>query len=215
MYIDIHTHQQRQQEKDILSIYNLNVPDYYCRCGLDIENTNYSLGIHPWKINEQLLSENLRYIEENATFEKIRAIGECGLDKLAKTSWELQIRAFLSQISISEKLEKPLIIHCVKAFDELISIKKDIKPQQAWIIHGFRGKPEQMLQLTKLGFYLSFGEHFNEETIKQMPLDQMFLETDDESFSIKHTYESILKTSEIKEKTLLDQINSNYHRIFQ
>ncbi|MCC8146515.1 MAG: TatD family hydrolase [Bacteroidales bacterium] len=213
MYINIHTHQQ-VEEKDVLSIINLNVPERFCRCGLDLENTNYSLGIHPWKIHEQLLSENLRYIEGNAAFKCVKAIGECGLDKLTETSPELQERAFLAQIHISEKLGKPLIIHCVKALDELIALKKETDPRQVWMIHGFRGKPEQMHQLTKLGFFLSFGEHFNEDTIRQMPLDKMFLETDDKEISIRQVYKNVAAVLDRKEEFLIGQIESNYHAVF-
>ena len=213
-YIDIHTHQQDQQDRNILSIYNLNVPEHFCRCGLDLENKKYSLGIHPWNINAQLLSENLRFIEENASFNCVKAIGESGLDKLTETPWELQMRAFLSQIAISEKIKKPLIIHCVRAFDELIALKKEIKPEQSWIIHGFRGKPGQMEQLTRLGFCLSFGEYFNEDTIKKMPLDQMFLETDDKEISISRIYKKVLESLNISEQELKDQLEKNFTERF-
>lgn len=213
-YIDIHTHRKEEKQKNIFSLFNLNVSDYFCRCGLDLLNLYYSLGIHPWKINSQLLSQNLRYIEDNGSFNKIKAIGECGLDRLASTPWELQIRAFIAQINISEKLQKPLIIHCVKAFDELIALKKEIKPQQAWIIHGFRGKPQQMSQLTKLGFYLSFGKYYNRETVRQISREQMFLETDDSELSIIPVYEKIADILGEDLQDIQNTIESNYNKVF-
>lgn len=214
MYIDIHTHQQRTSTQEVLSIYNLNVPDHHCRCGLDLEHTYYSLGIHPWKIDEHLLADNLRYIEDNAWFECVKAIGECGLDRSTHTPWDLQMQAFRAQITISEKVKKPLIIHCVKAFDDLIALKKAIKPEQAWIIHGFRGKPEQMLQLIRWGFCLSFGIQFNSESMKQLPLDHLFLETDDTGEPLNLIYNHAANVLDIPEINLIDQLEKNFAQRF-
>jgi TatD DNase family protein len=209
MYIDIHTHKLPKTTEDILSVFNLNVPDYFCRRESNPEGMNYSLGIHPWGIKEQLLPENLRRMEEYASLENIRAIGECGLDKLTATPWELQTRAFRAQITISERVKKPLIIHCVKALDEIIALKKESKPEQTWIIHGFRGKPEQRNQLIEHGFYLSFGEYFNEETIVGMPPEKLFLETDDGELGIRQVYEKTARTLRVDLDTLIAQISKN------
>lgn len=211
MYIDIHTH-KTDSEKDIISVQNINIPDYLCRCGLDLQS-RFSLGIHPWKIIPERLPEYLNTIEQNSIYQSTFAIGECGLDKLSDTPWELQLRAFISQISISEKYNKPLIIHCVKAFDELLALKKEIKPKQAWIIHGFRGKPQMMKQLLAHNFYFSFGEKYNEETLKQTPLDRLFLETDDADVSIETIYKQACLTKELKESIIIDQLIKNFAEI--
>jgi len=193
MFWDIHTHTKKENTAEACSIYNLNVPDHLCRCGLDLQNHFYSLGIHPWKIYPELLPEHLRFIEENIQFDAVKAVGECGLDKLCDTPWDLQLKAFNGQILLSEKYNKPLIIHCVKAFDELLALKKEIKPKQPWIIHGFRGKPEQMGQLTDHGLFLSFGIHFNEETVRLISSSGFFLETDDADVSIETIYENVAR----------------------
>ena len=215
MFIDIHTHHQSIKEENRLSIYNLNVPDYLCRCGLDLKNTFYSLGIHPWTIKEDLLSENLRYIEENASFNSIKAIGECGLDKLCETDWKIQERAFIAHIKISESIQKPLIIHCVKAFDEIISFREEIKPCQPWIIHGFRGKPEQGLQLIGTGFHLSFSPKYNPETVRTIPLDRIFLETDNNQCSIESVYKMISDSLNIDTNILQSEIKKNVALCFK
>ncbi|MDL2241720.1 TatD family hydrolase, partial [Bacteroidales bacterium OttesenSCG-928-L03] len=170
MYIDIHTH-NRSQEEDVKKIINIQVTNYINCCGFDLKHL-FSLGIHPWKINPQLLSQDLKFLDENVRYDSIKAIGECGLDRLTATDWDLQLKTFKSQIVISEQVGKPMILHVVKAFDELIAIKKDFEPRQAWIIHGFRGKPQQMEQLIRQGFYLSFGTSFNPETIRETPIDK-------------------------------------------
>lgn len=212
MYIDIHTHKPTT-ENDTLSVLNINVPDYIHCCGFDLKKS-FSLGIHPWKINEQLLPDNLRFIEENSIYDSIKAIGECGLDKLTATDWELQVKAFQNQILISERTKKPLIIHCVKAFDELLAIKKELNPLQAWIIHGFRGKPQQMEQLIGHGLYLSFGAKYNEETVRQTPPNRFFLETDDSGISVKEIYKQIAETIEISEEELTLLIKDNANTVF-
>ena len=214
MFWDIHTHIKKNNTQEECSIYNLNVPNHLCRCGLDLQNSFYSLGIHPWKIYPELLSEHLRFVEENIRFDAVKAIGECGLDKLTETPWELQIRAFQSQILISEKWNKPVIIHCVKAFDELLALKRELKPKQAWIIHGFRGNPEQMRQLTDHGLFLSFGIRFNEETIREVSLDKLFLETDEAEVPVFSIYESVAQTKKISLQNLQEQIEKNFAFIF-
>ena len=89
------------------------------------------------------------------------AIGEAGLDTLAESPMDLQKEVFLAQANLAEETHKPLIIHCVKAWADLIACKKAVKPEMPWIIHGFRGNGELASQLVRLGFYLSFGDRFN------------------------------------------------------
>ena len=86
-------------------------------------------------------------------------IGECGLDFFKKTIDEQkQIHFFSKQIELSEALELPLIIHCVRAFHELFYLHKLYKPKQAWIVHGFNGSLKLATQLLEKGIYMSFGK---------------------------------------------------------
>ncbi|MDR1119609.1 MAG: TatD family hydrolase [Dysgonamonadaceae bacterium] len=209
MYVDIHTHHQPcLHEKGVTVIRNLNVSDCICCYSLDLQ-TNYSIGIHPWKIDGNLLDKHLRFMEQNIPFNCVKAVGECGLDKCCKTPWELQLRAFRSQIDLSEKFNKTLIIHCVKAFDELIALRKTIQPQQAWIIHGFRGNPQQAEQLIRQNFLLSFGSHFNEETVRKISPNKFFLETDTTDISIQEVYRKVAKCIGLSEESLITQIAQN------
>ena len=214
MFYDIHTHKKRDLNENVISIYNLNVPDYICCCGLDLQTTYYSLGIHPWKIKETELSKQIDFIEKNSIFDCIKAIGECGLDKLYDTPWKLQESAFISQLLLSEKWKKPLIIHCVKSVDELIGLRKEMQAQQAWIIHGFRGKPEQAQQLINQGCYLSFGVHFNVETLQKISMKRIFFETDDAVLPIEEIYKNAALAMEISENKLILQIEKNYKTLF-
>ena len=192
MYFDVHTHTQSFTDNSAVF---------------------YSLGIHPEEVEDNLPGKK-QIIERYAVLDCVIAIGEAGLDKTYNSNFDIQKDVFNYQIRLSEKVKKPLIIHCVKAFDELIAFKKEIKPQQNWIIHGFRGKPEQMRQLLQHNMYFSFGIYFNEETIRQIPLDHLLLETDTRAISIQEVYRKVAKCLPLNEAELIFQIEKNFAKIF-
>lgn len=150
-----------------------------------------STGIHPWEITDNH-EEQLAVVREAAMHRNTIAIGECGLDFLKSTATpEVQEQIFIAHAKLAEEYKKPLIIHCVKAFDRLIALRKIIAPQQPWIIHGFRGKPQQAAQLIKAGFHISLGEHFNRESAKSIPADKLFIESDESRLPIADIYAAV------------------------
>ena len=114
-------------------------------------------------------------------------VGECGLDRLCTTPYDLQLAAFDAQIRLSERLARPLVIHCVRAIDDVLRLHRGVR--QPWILHGFRGKPQQLRQLLDNGLYISFGLRFNAESLRQCPPQRLFLETDDTPSPIATLYE--------------------------
>lgn len=207
-FIDIHTHNQTSNKH---ALNNIIVNKYY---KLD-ENKFYSIGIHPWYLDDNsalhLQLETMTTELENNT--NILAIGECGLDKLINQSLEKQKTVFTKQIELSEILKKPLIIHCVKSWQEIINIHKQVNPKMPWIIHGFRGKTQLAKDLLKSNIYLSIGEYFNEETLRTIPLDRLFLETDESPIDIQCIYEKAANTLSISLDTLRQQIIQNAQNI--
>jgi len=152
----------------------------------------YSCGIHPWYISdEESMAYQLRLLKEIVKEERVIAIGEAGLDKLQGPGIDIQIDVFRKHIELSMEIQRPLIIHCVKAWDELIALYKEYKPVVPWIIHGYRRNPQQTEQLGKMGFKFSIGERFNAESLKHIPLDSLFCETDMADISIYRVYEQI------------------------
>ncbi|MFZ4581751.1 MAG: TatD family hydrolase [Paludibacter sp.] len=137
----------------------------------------FSVGIHPWDVHNADPS-TLHFIEKLLVNEKLKAIGECGFDRNAKASFKEQGYFFERQVLLSEKYEKPLIIHCVASFNEIILLRKRFNPTQNWILHGFRGKPEMASQLLKHGFALSYGVKYNPASVEITPIDQLCIETD-------------------------------------
>ena len=210
MYIDIHTHIIANSEENHLSIYNLQplTPDIEQYQGL------FSAGIHPWYIpdNPSKTTEALKALTQKSN---MVAIGECGLDKLCQTPFELQKELFKAQIAISEECKKPLIIHCVKSYNEIVEIKKEAKPTQTWIIHGFRGKPETAAILVKAGIVLSIGEKFNPESIKTIPIESLLIESDESAMPIEDIYKNIAATRNISVAELEKEIEKTYKKIFQ
>lgn len=162
---DIHTH--RLQHNGIVAAEpNIELLDGYL----------YSIGLHPWHITADT---DFGRLEEVCSNDRVVAIGECGIDRLTKTPLPLQEKIFMRHIDISECLHKPMIIHCVRAFDRLLAIHRHTRPTQPWIVHGFRQKPVQASRLLEKGIYISLGSKFNDETARIIPPERLFIETDD------------------------------------
>ncbi len=140
----------------------------------------YSVGLHPWHLDGNGGNdEALDRLRRAASHLQVLAIGEAGLDRLATAPPDVQQRVFCQQALLAEELGMPLIIHLVKAADELLALHRRLRPQVPWIIHGFRGKPQQAGQLLRQGLYLSFGEHYHPEALRLVPEERLFLETDE------------------------------------
>ena len=179
----------------------------------------FSCGLHPWFLEESQTEEQWKTFQLAAEDKTCCAIGECGLDKVCTTNWSVQVHWFERQIIFANEVKKPLIIHCVKCFNELISIKKIVRPKIPMIVHGFNNSPMIAQILLEKGFYISLGSAILQENsnaaqiLSQIPLEKLFFETDDKDISISEIYEKasfILKTPLNK---LEDIIFANYLEI--
>ena len=188
-FIDIHTH--HNDTKHPFSIIQKDVEFFASNEQLEPEKF-YSIGIHPWNVHktDSSIFESFKKI---AAIKNIIAIGECGLDKNSTATIKEQDYFFERQIIISESVKKPVIIHCVAAFNEIIQLRKKLKPTQNWVIHGFRGKPQLAQQLLDAGFALSFGEKFNPDSVKITPADKLCIETDESLLPISEIYRNIAR----------------------
>ncbi|WEK68668.1 MAG: TatD family hydrolase [Candidatus Chryseobacterium colombiense] len=191
-----------------LGIYNMDPSD-------QIPDSLYSVGIHPKDIQHDKITEQFHWLKDNIT-EYCFAIGECGLDSLVPIDQKIQQDVFLKQIELSNEVKKPLIIHCVRKFYEVISFRK--KANQAMVIHGFNKKESIAHDLLKNNFYLSFGKAvlYNlslQNTLKITPLNRIFLETDNEDFEIATLYEKVSVIKGISLEELNEQIVENLENI--
>lgn len=180
-----------------------------------------SIGIHPWFINPQHIEQSLLHLQTLCKNPNVFSIGECGLDKCIQTDLSLQIDVFSRQIDLAERLGKPVIVHCVRAFNELLQLHKQLHPTQPWIVHGFVGKKELAKSLVKQGLYLSFGkallnQHSHASSALQaIPLEQIFLETDDSAYEISEIYVAAAKILGLDQTTLQRQLVANFERVFE
>jgi TatD DNase family protein len=187
MFVDIHTH--NAPVSDTVAIRNLSFSEAEALYNSEKEGF-FSVGYHPWS-SDEFTEESFSFLEKWTSNRRFIAIGECGLDKNSKVSLSIQFQVFEKQIALSEKIHKPLIIHCVGCFNELSELRKQLNPHQIWIIHGFRSKHELAAQILKTGCFLSFGEFFNDESVRITPIDRLFIETDESSVPIEEIYKRI------------------------
>lgn len=188
-YIDFHTHHV-PTATDVIAV-------------LDGRDT---WGVHPWRADETFVVPELK--------DKI-AIGECGLDAACGVSMDKQLKVFTQQVELSEQEERPLIIHCVKALDQLLRLRRELHPTMPWMFHGFRGKPQQLRSLLAAGFYISFGFHYNEESLNLCPIERLMLETDANDCSIVNLYKDVTKLRGISMSSLCTAMAENYLIFFR
>lgn len=212
-YVNLHTHQYTGSEA-VIEIVNQYPREF------DATIPYYSIGIHPWHIDENEIDGDLKIIESKLDWEGCLAIGECGLDKRIELSFDMQIQVFKAQLALAEKYRKPVIIHCVAAFSEVIQIKEQLNVTVPMIIHGFSKNEQTAKQLLDNGFYLSFGKYLLrnpelESVFKSIPEDRFFLETDTIEETIADVYALAAKYKSLSLQALQEQIDVNFENVFQ
>jgi TatD DNase family protein len=215
-YIDIHTHGADFSE-GVFAIRNLMAhegvsPD-------DINGMSCSFGIHPWFLDENNFQQQISLVRSAAQINAVIAIGEAGFDRLKGPAPDLQRKAFEEQILISELNKKPLFIHCVRAWDELLASHKKLKPEMPWMVHGFRGNKELAAQLTGRGMYISFWYDFvirpeSSQLIKSISTGRIFLETDGADIDIRDIYNKVCCDLKMTPEELKSLLYSNFITFF-
>lgn len=212
MFIDFHTHCDRNSP-DLINLQTLHVtPELQAE---ELPNI-CSLGLHPWFIH----NSSWQNLVDLAKLSNVVAIGECGLDRNIDLPLETQISIFKRHIELAEVLQKPLVIHCVRAFSELIALKKNTKSTVPWIIHGFHKKEEVFQQLLKHNFYFSFGAIILSDrspilnAIAIIPNGRFLLETDDRTdISIEQIYDRTASLRHVSLESLQTQLAETYHQL--
>ncbi len=212
-FFNFHTHQFTNQS-NVLELVNQYPQEF------DETIPVYSVGIHPWHIKEDQIDAELKIVEDKLQNKNCLAVGECGLDKRIEVPLELQIPVFEKQLALAEKYKKPVVIHCVAAFQEVTEIKKKLKISVPMIIHGFAKNKQLAEQLLKDGFYLSFGKYLLKNpdlktVFQNIPNGRFFLETDSMEENIQQVYELASEYKNINLKELQEIISSNYKEVFE
>lgn len=202
----------------LYSIGNKETPAYLPK------HAALSAGMHPWCVTSNW-KDSFEHIAHIASRDDVWAIGECGLDKMRGANIDVQMEVMRAHINLAEQLRKPMVVHCVKAFDQLLMLRKELEQAckhsgytpQPWVIHGFRGKPEQAKQLVAKGLYLSFGHQYNVETVRCLFNcgHPFYLETDDLHLSVCHIYEQVARHLDVEPshlESLCDPLQKFFHR---
>lgn len=215
-YINIHTHNTHYRKNSVV-IVNMS----YANTPNNLRSDSiYSIGLHPWDIAKVELFNLSEELAQQAVNLNAIAIGEIGLDKFIDTDFKKQEEIFKSQLNVAKQLQKPVIIHCVKAFSDLIRIKKTNDTDTPWIIHGYRKNIEIATSLLKAGCYLSFGNALlkNEKLQKvfqNIPENKFFLETDNSDITIEDIYTKAAVLKKMDTEEIKNQILKNYNTCFK
>ncbi|MCW2120790.1 TatD family hydrolase [Flavobacterium sp. 7A] len=182
--------------------------------------SNYSIGIHPWYIDLDRLQSDFEVMRTKITDFHCLAVGECGLDKRIEIPLQLQQSVFDQQLLLAQEYQKPVVIHCVAAFDELIATKKRLKITVPIVIHGFSKSKQLAKQLIDNGFYLSFGKNLlqnpeMESVFLSIPEDRYFLETDTIAEHLVEVYALAAKYKNGTVAVIQQTIHNNFEQVFK
>ena len=206
MLLDIHTH---HAPADPFSAIVCREPR-----GFDPDERGwFAVGIHPWSVRADVVPD-FSSVVALASAPSVLAIGETGIDRLHPAPIALQTRLCRMHALLAERLRKPLILHMVRSSQEVMALRRDVRPAVPWIIHGFRGKPALARQLLDHGFLLSFGFRFNPASLVATPADRLFLETDDASDDIRLLYAQVAALRGVSIDEMLSSVQANVDRVF-
>ena len=212
MYLNFHTHGGPQAS--VTSIHNYAVGS---QKNADMAAGRFfSAGIHPWDCKDLDVEKHLKELEGLLRQPQCLAMGELGLDKIFGTDLVYQREVFRAQLAVAQKCKtKVLIIHSVKAYEEIMEEKRRCGHSFYWVLHAFNGSPELIRSLVKRGFYFSIGHLLlNPATkiarsIQHIPVDRLFLETDESTEDIRAVYQKAAALRSIPEEILKERIQEN------
>ena len=168
-------------------------------------------GIHPWD------TERGRDLPD---FDHCDIIGETGLDYACEVDRLAQERLFRAHLEAAERLQKPVVLHTVRAFEPTIKILAEYNIAGV-VFHGFIGSQQQAAEALRRGYYLSFGirslrSSKTRQAIVATPLDRLFCETDDDpSLDIAKVYAEVAAIKGVTLAELERYIYENYKRLFR
>jgi TatD DNase family protein len=205
MYFDAHTHNPDANSNAVIQFVDFAKTDRY-----------YSVGIHPWDAADTTFDiDNVRTL---ALLHNFAAIGETGLDKHVKNDFFSQVKSFEAHIALSEEMNLPLILHCVKAWPEVLKIRKRLKPTQKWIFHGF-AKYTLLEEVLKENILISFGKAILQEpllaqALRIVPNEKLLFETDNSGISIENIYKRAAEITAMELEELKDLIATNFKQTY-
>ena len=192
----------------------------------DLPGQMFSVGLHPWDIpaDSDAMQRQMAAVAQTAWLQNVRLIGESGLDSLRKdrmpeAAYDRQETVLAQHADIAEKVRKPLLLHIVRRYGEVLQIYRMRRPTVPWIVHGFGRGPELMRQLTEAGLYVSFGAALlnrpqTAEAWAEADIRRVFLETDDLDVDIPDIYEAAARIRHTTVAELQRLIDLNFAGLY-
>lgn len=203
MFFDTHAHYDAdafdEDRMELLASLPSQGVDFVLNPGCDIETSkkaiSYSeafphvyaaVGIHPSECGGFEVSDTINQLRTLANHEKVKAIGEIGLDFYweENPSSEVQHAIFHGQMGLAEELKLPVIIHDREAHDPCLKVVQSYK-NVTGAYHCYSGSTEYAKILVDMGYMLSFtgvitykNARKTLEVLEYLPLDRIMLETD-------------------------------------
>ncbi len=203
-YFNIHSHFRDKQNAAIFQASSIQ------------EDCWFSFGIHPWDSDS---NSDFGVFHETLKHQNCLAVGEIGLDKLSGVNLDSQIQIFTRQIELSEEFQLPVIIHCVRAWNELKLLKRSLNPTQSWIYHGF-SKNNILDEVLAEGMFVSFGQRImnDQDLLKStldVPMNKIFFETDNKQVEIEQIFSAFANAKQITLQELKKIQFENFKRVFK
>lgn len=208
-YIDFHTHHVKDgKHAKCVQIVSSS----------EVLTSPFTLERHPRNTASLMSEDQVEAFRSQLHAPTCLGIGEIGLDKLRGQPLSEQVEILRQLLGIAQDEKKSVVLHCVKAFDELIALKKEFGGIEKWAIHGFNKHPDLAKQLIEHGFYLSLNVGKLKhpfDLLSSLPLDKLFLETDDSEEFIEDNYLCAAKLLKMDSMELTAQIARNANEFFE
>lgn len=199
MYI-IHNHIKDYPDKNVLDI------------GIDEKEAAnvplFSTGIHP-KLIDNAFDDKFKIVSHLASLPNCAAIGECGIDVFSSATVEKQKEAFITHLHLAQQYAKPVIIHCVRAYSEIISALNAARFQLPVVMHSYNGNIQTTQQLLRRGnIYFSFSDKIlaqNCAALKSLdiiPIERIMIETDNSNSPLQPIVSLISDIKRVGEETV-------------
>ena len=202
MVLDFHTHCLQAEH----AIINADACRFFPQAG-----KCYSVGVHPWLAEDDAAVQWER-VQALAAHPQVVAIGETGLDSLRGAPLAAQMLLFERHIALANQVGKPLVVHMVRTSQQVLQVWRRCQHQVPCASHGFRGNARVVQPLVEGGFYISFGEHFNAEALRQVPLCQILAETDESALPIADIIARMAEALSMPAADVQTLICANLHR---
>ena len=201
----IHNHIKQYPEPNVLDI------------GADEKEAEnaplFSAGIHP-KLIDKSFHENFAAVTRLASHPHCAAIGECGIDIFAPSSVTQQKEAFMQHLRLAQQYAKPVIIHCVRAYSEIISALNAARFQLPVVMHSYNGNIQTTQQLLRRGnIYFSFSDKIlapncaAQKSLDLIPLSRILIETDNSNSPLQPIVSLISDIKRVGEEAVVESNN--------